>query len=581
LGAFVLYKKNETIDLAELRKGFEERKFSEPSAFDLGSFKLLLYKKIVVNAVNFLSQGGNSVFVTGTLVYKQKSYSESLALILEDEINSRLNHNQLIGHFTIIFFIKGKLSVIKDRANSYNVFYDKDKTILSSSFLAVANACTKKLSPDKNAITEILITGSLIGPSTVFNEIKKIEEFNCPFFEGVKIEFANANFIALKNSDYNTCINEQIKTLDGYFEATKELANSVGVDSGLTGGFDSRLLFILGTKHYKSISFHSHWRKVRSLELECAEKICEKQKEPLQVVPVLHPIDMTEEYLIDVLNEAFYFYDGQVRAHCYWTEEYNTLTYRKKVISNNGLGLHGIGGEQYRNEERMIGKWNAKNWIKYDLIYKYSGECFLNTNDKEVFYEYYTDKVSKALRIKMKGSVDHLTVKRFLNEVYIPANRATRTNAENTVMFFLSPFAEYAVAQKAYEVIPHFGLSTDFQKDMIKTLDPAIAAVESDYGYNFYDGEPFKLKLATIIKEILPKALLYKLVHKRKSSNNDSIYTQLENKFSFFKEYETYLSKLNLSLDLEYLKNKADLAPLIVSIGLVLKKFENKISYRN
>ncbi len=581
MGAFVLYKKNTNIDLVELKKGFDERKFSEPFSFELGNFNLLLYKKILVNTFNFSSQGSNSVFVTGTLVYKQRSYSESLTLLLEDEINARLDQNQIIGHFTIIFFINGNLSVIKDRANSYNVFYDVDKTILSSSFLAIANACTKKLSPDKNAITEILTTGSLIGPSTLFNEIKKIESYNCPVIKGVRIEFANVNFKVTKISDYNNCINEQIKTLNGYFEATKELANSVGVDSGLTGGFDSRLLFILSTKHYKSVSFHSHWRKVRSLELECAQKISGKRNKPLNIVPVTHPQDMNEEYLKNVLNEAFYFYDGQVRAHCYWTEEYNTLKYRKQVIKNNGLGLHGIGGEQYRNEERMLGSWNTENWIKYDLIYKYSGDCFLSEIEKENFYKYYSDKVSKALDKKMTGRVDHLTVKRFLNEVYIPANRATRTNAENAVMFFLSPFAEYAVAQKAYEAIPYFGLSTGFQKDIIKTLDPEIAAVESDYGYNFYDGEPLKMKLATLIKEMLPKSLFYKVMHKRKNSNNDQTYKQLEDKFSFFREYETYLSKLNLALNIEYLKTKADLAPLILSIGVVLKKYENKINYSN
>lgn len=577
MGAFLLYKA--TTDIFSKREFdyFAERGFGEPNKFSLGYWNLNLYSKTIIKNTNYFFIDNSALFVIGSFIYHGEDYDTSIKLLLIDKMKDKICADKIYGSFIIIFYIKGQISILRDGSNISNVYYNSSNSIISSSFLAVCNAHDGTLSINKESITENLISGYLIGPVTVFNEIHRFEKDDIQSIEDIAILSINIKEGLFKPTDFEEAIQEQQYCLGKYFQSVKKIADQYDVDSGLTGGFDSRLLLILALKYFKRVSFHSYWRKQKNREFECAKAICIKAGTKLKAVPVTFPLEMDPSQLETTMAAAFIYYDGHIRKHSYWHEEYNTLSYRKKILDGCGLGLHGIGGEQYRNEERVLfNRRKLYNWIKYDLIYNSSGDCFYEKKHENDFINIYQKKIKKVLNIKSR-SISRHEIKRFYNEIQIPGLRAVRTNIENSDIFFLSPFADYNVSQKAYHAIPFLGLSGFFQQQMIKRLNPEIAALISDYGYDFYKGEPFYRKLNTLLKEVMPSALFYKLYINRKGSHNDNSYNKFLEKFPDLKELEKNVLNVQLPINLDILKTKSDLYPLIWEVGYLLLKFRSKL----
>jgi len=576
MGAFFLYKKNSNIDLDSVKKIFLEKGFKNPNIFDFKSYTLLLYKKILLNEKNYFIEGNNAIYTIGTVVYKGKNYKQSIISIFHDFIENKLNPDELIGSFCIIIKFSDEIKYFIDRAGVQNIYYNENQTVISSSFLAVIYSSKEKMYLNKSAALEVLATGCLIGPDTLIKEISRLEISNPLNFKSIKFAPLPMNKIPdLSKKEYNKCLKDQIDYLNGYFESIKPFANSFGLIIGITGGFDSRLLLILALRHNKNISCYTSWRKVKDKDITIAEEVCKKTSLKLIIEPAIHPLDMTQDEMLNTLNDAFLFCDGHIRSQSYWTEQYNTRNHREKININKNIGLNGIGGEQYRNNERMVmPKWNFKNWIKYELILKNSGKSFTTKKDLNLLIKYIRNKIEKKLKIQKKY-IDHLDVKRYYNEIFNLSNRSTRLNMENQISFYLAPFTEYNVALKAYRIIHQLGVSLKYESDMIKLLNPVLAEIDSRYGFNFLKGEPFWMKSQSFIKEMLPGSLYHYLAEKKKRDKN-TFHIQYEKKFPFIKELTEEVIKLNLPLDINILKHTPS-GYLIASMGYFLKKLQFKI----
>jgi hypothetical protein len=110
---------------------------------------------------------------------------------------------------------------------------------------------------------------------------------------------------------------------------------------------------------------------------------------------------------------------------------------------------------------------------------------------------------------------------------------------------------------------------------MIRRLDPKIASIETDYGYDLINGEPFYKRGITYFKEFTSFKLYYKLYELYKPGSH--FYYQYENKFPFVKENTKILADLNLPINLDQIKTNHFLSPLIISMGYFLYKMGNGI----
>ena len=166
--------------------------------------------------------------------------------------------------------------------------------------------------------------------------------------------------------------------------------------------------------------------------------------------------------------------------------------------------------------------------------------------------------------------LDHFHIKRYYNEIYNPANRTVRTNYENQLGFFLSPFTDATLSFPAYNAIPFLGISKGYEKDIIRHLEPAMASVMTDYGFDLEKGEPRSSAWLTYYKEMLPKSVYNRFYFSRKKKTH--FLEDFENKFSFAPELTNLVKDLQLPLRLERLSQNAFLAPLIPATGYFIRK---------
>ncbi|HAF30854.1 MAG TPA: hypothetical protein DCG75_17580 [Bacteroidales bacterium] len=577
MGAFIIQHKNNFYPGFFENSVFTKMGFKKSITLETSQYHIVFYKKIIAAITQYYKNEKDHIFVVGTLIYKELNLEESVKQFLLDYKTGNLSANQTIGQFTITIISNDEISLFTDCSGISNIYYSSSAKTISSSFLAVCEF-EKQLKINKKALAENLLTGALIGPETIFTNIYRFDSNAEPNFQDINIiQFKNPEF-EFRDKPRQQVISEQLDILDGYFSSIKKTVAETRITIGLTGGFDSRLLMCFAERHFSNIEYFSHWRKTESAELKIAKILAQSVSKELMSYPVIHPLDMSEDQAIENLDQAFYHCDGHIRSQLYWHEAYNTLNYLKDVYQNNSLGLHGVGGEQYRNTERIIlPKWNFQSWLKYEVLYRYSSNVFVTSSAEKEFIIWYSNKIKQKLDIKTDHSINKFTLKRYQNEIYNVSNRAVRSNFENKAVFFLSPFAEGFVSTRAYEAIPYLGKSLSFQADMIKKISPQLAQIDSDYGFNFYDGESLSSIASGYLKEVVPKKIFFNTYHYFKKGRSNHFYQTYLTRYDFMKELDDLLDTLKIDLDLKQHKSNKDTGWLLISTAYLLKKFKNKI----
>ena len=574
MAAFLLVKNSSLYNLQKALSYFKERGLSKPQQIEIGEYSLYYYKKILVDVEVHLSQANHQLIVCGTLIYQSLSHDDSIKQLLDDIIRGKLDHQKLLGNFCFIHIYKNDIHIYSDALGIQNIYYNTKKDIFSSSFLALAYLLPS-ISINKLAATESICTGSLIGPDTLLNEVQRVEPHLIPESKGIKISYIDKPIIdSTNNRSFKDEIEFQLAVLQNYFHSFKNLADEFGVDSGITGGHDSRLIMAHAQKYWENVTYHSHFRKVKDEELSVAEEVCKEANVPLKQVYVKHPLDMSNEEFEEVMHRGFLFYDGHVKMHAFWMEEYNTAFYRQKVLGDSKFAVSGIGGEQYRNMEGMFMiNWHFRNYIKYAILLNSCGHSFKNLKSENEMVNYLFRKIATKLRVDYSlKKMDKLLMKKYLNEVFIPARLGMRNNAENTLSFFVSPFIDAQVSIPAYSAISHLGIAYQFQEKMLTKLNPQLASVRSSYGFNFIDGEPFLLKVKQFIRNIIPQSILQNRIDKNWKNNDDSLFLKLKEKHSVCIDYVENVRKLKLDLDVDKIMKRRDLIPLVLNLGFLLSK---------
>jgi hypothetical protein len=581
MGSFLLQRQGSSIEfnLSDALKAFKDQGLITHKTFAISGWTLYGFTKQLTPYDNFYIGDQLKVFVFGTIILPGKLPGESVKAIHSFySRNNRLPEN-LTGSYFLIIDDYERVQFFADQENIYNIFYSEDFTTLSSSFLALCEGLNF-FHINRQAIIENLCTGSLIGPETIVSEIFRYEPHSINQTDDFAIQKAQSNALPIPEfKNRKDSLQAQIEILDEYFLNLKPAVMKYGLDSGLTGGFDSRLLMAMIKRHYSGCShqFHSHKRKNPGPEYLIAKELCEITESPFIDQNIQYPNDLNESEMNKVLEHGLQFYDGQIRTHAFWHEAYNSLHYRKNIMGSHGLGFHGIGGEQYRNFERFhANHWKLDKWVQYGLIRKMGGSRLLPKKSELDLSEIITQKIRSRLQIGNKLS--QLSLKRYMNEIYIPANRGVRTSMENKLSFFLVPFADHKVSTTAYGAIPFLGLSLNYQADLIRMIDPLLASVNSDYGFDFLKGEPIKKYYPLIIAEnLLPWSLWLIIQSKFKNPSGKIQWVKLVDQFKGLQELKNCVDSYDFGFDSQKVLQSPDLGPLIFSLGYFLQKYEVKI----
>ena len=527
---------------------------------------------------DFLDSAGNSWGMTGTLVYKGKWGVNALQTFSNDFQAQTIDYNQLLGSFALLQFDGNAWTIYLDHANIQHCYYHTGEPIISSSWLAIAQACEGKLSLDKTALAENILSGSLVGPDSPVNEIKRFtgDSLN---IHGVSIKaFPKPEVPETRYGRFEEAVANQVRVLNDYFEKISPFAEAMGVDSGITSGMDSRLLLGFIRKHIRNYQVHSHYRKHRDREINIAQQLVDacQLNERYKVEPITYPEDMSTPQFAATMERGFQFFDAHIRMHAFWFQEYNSAGLRRKVLGNKRLGLSGIGGEQYRNMEGII--FPQRSWpefLEYNVFKNLSGDSVADKDFERQMLKNFQVKTEAILGIPETEKADFKLIKRYLNEVFIQARLGARNNMENKVSWFLSPYTDPTVAHAAYNIINYIGWANDFEMAMIKKIDPQLAAVISDYGYPLNGKTPLKYKLKALARELEPKKARVERLERTVFSRPYAYFETLKTKHDVVNEWVNIAKESGLPLDWKKLLVRPDMMPNVLAAGYLIKRLRD------
>jgi hypothetical protein len=545
----------------------------------LGDYDLFLFKKDPNLPDNFVEEEGFFIGAFGTPVYKKLSYKSGLEEILKDEISGTLSQENILGHYYLILWDGKVLKILTDGSGILKTYYDLSGRCFSSSFMIITKVYGSKLTLNKQAISENIITGGISGSETIITEINQFTYATGKLPNGIIVKvpaFASTEKIKTKREAFDY----QVAILNDYFLSVKNLANEYGADGGLTGGLDSRLLLSLMLKHFSKYQVHSHFRAQRNLDYEIASEICKTSNIPLVSPEVKQWDQMNHEEKSGIFNSALRYCDGQIREHCYWTEEYSTYQYKNRVMKGMRLGLQGIGGEQYRNGERMVLKsYLFNDWIKYQYIGLFAGTEIFQYPISKLVIENIRRKISDSLEFgRNKTQITLLDLKRIKNEIVIPAYRGIKTCSDNRISFSLSPFADFKVSHASYSIVPFMDCTYNFEIELIKYYSPGLSRIRSTYGYNFSKGESFmKYIIPVLIQNFLPFGISLKILEDYKSLKHKRFRNgDLKNE-RFLKQCINNIEDVQIPLVLDNFLKRPQVSNMLFGIGYLIGELKDDL----
>lgn len=580
MGAFFIKGNNEQQSEEAIAAFFLKKGHTSYQRFDTANASVFLFEKIKKREANYIIAGEHKIAATGTFNYKQKNYKQSLELLISDYKNNTIDYDSLNGHYNIFLLNSSdKIQVLSDAKNSLEIYTNTSNTLFSNSFLALAELSTQKLTLNKNAIAENLLTGCLFGNETIFNEIQVYSGTENKFLQPVTLAYKTEN-TRIKNR--SEAVEYQLANLNSYFKSFEALVNENGAEIGLSGGYDSRLMLSLCNAHYaKNLQLHTHWKAKNDLDITIAKQLATTVKKELKILPILQTKDMDSAQLENTLQESLFFYDGLTRVNHGWTRKYRTLEYRNSVLGNINLGMSGLGGELYRNDFHInFSKIALSTWISNFILPIYLTDK-IPSSTTDLIVQQISKKINTQLGLGENNKyLSKKDVYRYYGEMWVKKGPGIRNSIENQLSYFISPFTDSKLMQQSYNTVEHLGISGEFEAALIMSVNPALGKIISGYGFSF-DKIPASHLLKHTAISYIPVSLKQKLIKLMIGNKHTfpALNKSLMDNHEVIRNCINEIKKLNLGFDIEKLLMYQDEFDRIVGTGYLISYLEKKHQY--
>ena len=529
MGAFLLCDVNETDCYSRALGLFAEMGFSAPDPIELDHWRLYVFRKMISEDNRIVQKNDCKLASVGSLIYKGLNCTDSLSVLLDDYLSGSIDFNQLIGQYTVLFVRPNRIEILRDQLAIKHLFSNQKHTVFSSHMLPLCQSFSETLHINKTAVYEKFLTGIIMSPNTIFEEVlqvdhtieKKINETDTGihFLQDCGMPSVKDNTHGMKES-----ITDQAKTLQKYFESLRNVGAD-GIDIGLSGGYDSRLVLACLHKFYKGrLHLHSHaTEKVHAQDLKIAQSMADHVHTPCHIVPtktLCHSANIEK-----VLRKSVLYFDGRSSYSIGGCGEVYTAEYRKVSTESTPITMTGVGGEVYRNIFDI-----SRKRIRFDRFMetKVFSKSFQRAVSEKIYEETTSDIINRAayrLRIDRDVKQSKQIAHRYYCEIMMPDGQGVALDAYNQVSSCFAPFLESKIIAKGYETIPFQKSGGEFEGKLIDYIDSELASLPSSYGYPL-NCRPLSAKFKETLRTYISLeawGTLSNLLHGKREKNNNSI----------------------------------------------------------
>lgn len=466
--------------------------FGTPVQRSAAGYTLQLFGKLNGLPPSLLDrEDGDFIAQTGTLYFQGKTGPAALAALFEAFDGVRFPWSGCRGHFAVILRWRRRLFVATDALGAYKIYHDRERRILSSSFVAV-HAWLPRLTIDKQGCYEYAWNGATFGDKTFFREIRMLRR-------GMLLELG-ARSVVLDEWDPAP----SVPTVSGFEDTARRCAArlrelvriyAAGATGAfrlpLSGGYDSRLLLALlldaGIRPELFVYGHRGERDVDlAHEVAAGEGLAIEQIDKNRHTSALGAVQRTRRAhdLLDGWTEYGVF-DSGIEAEDRMTR-----------AAEDRLLLNGSVGEIYRNFFNLPdGRYQLRHLVS--VFYS----CFASAGCTPAFDVHeYEDALVADMRSALPVAEQWMSREEI--EALYPLHRGRYWTARDAAINnrfgrAVFPFLEPTIIEGTESIPIAFKQYGRLEARMIQLIRPSLARYHTTRGFAPAEPVPLRYKLVS------------------------------------------------------------------------------------
>lgn len=580
MGGFFIYNRSAGINENIVKSVFSARGLSRWTAMDADEARVLYFSKIQDSRVLTIQNGGLTAVAAGTLIYKTLNRQNSLTQVVADITGDRLDPRELSGTFNLIIVERHRIRMWCDAAGLYHTFYRSDGHAISSSFTAILKSASDDHPLDRFTVVLNLALGYWPGDRTFSEKIHRITPGN---MQSLSLSFPFCGDVfPRQNPAYDVPEADNLEShaamqndcLFRHIQRFRSLCDQ-GAYLGLSGGYDSRLLALMLQRSGISFRAFTHWKRGIGTDQAIAEDLARHMEIPLEAFNSSRFNCPESPEKSRILQEAFEFFDGRVHHAMEYQKYEYTPAYRMEVQSDAAPVFSGTGGEIFRNHNAMprSGAANMEDWLWYYVSDYLTFASIRSRDTRRRVIAYLRNWIAESMGLSDSRRIPFAAMRRYYSDIWLKDWFGLRNTVENQYSEFVAPFAETRITETAHGSMQHIGWNGTLEAEMIRQLDPAIAAMPSSYGYPLTQ-VPKLRRLRTILRCVTPPAwkLTAGVVRQAVRKKTPLIRHPDVAGTPILRRAAETMYDLKLPIDLDILARSREKKVLILSLGYALEK---------
>lgn len=444
---------------------------------------------------------GDFVFACGTLIYQNMVGRPAAEAFYRDCGARSAPRDKALGHYAVILRKGGQTRIIPDSFGGFQVFYDADHRIASSSFLAIAFALARVTLGIQGAY-EYVFNGVVSGNATLFDEVliapvNSTIEVGKQRFEIRHHPLAVPTMVSAEPCE--AMVAQSMELLDRYFAAVEQ---SFGdrVTCALSGGYDSRLILAFLRRHGINPRVYVYGSP-DDKDVGLARAIAEGEGFALEVVDKEKQLSFSASEFGAVACDNFFASDGYTWGGIFSNGAERGQ--RASRVSGNAIALNGGGGEIWRNFFYLPDRPYSPREFLWSFYSQFDPETCTSAFAQEAYFRRLEDKLEELIG-RPQPSLPRSLVEWLYHFFRCRAWDGRINNINNTFGHVALPFLERPVTEHASVIPIGWKNHGAYEAELIRRADRRLASYPSGYGHDFSGPPPLSRRLADYATFVRP-----------------------------------------------------------------------------